>query len=201
MRIPRIDADGNPLPCTIEGCAGKRAVSGLCVKHSKRKDSGRSMTEKSKYEKTSLERFLEKVNKSGGMPAGPHPLFGGGECWIWLGARRGSDMKDPYGAFRDAGKQNTAHRWSYEHFVEKIGDESATLDHLCRNRLCVNYSHLEVVSTQENTKRREDMRTHCKHGHLYDDINTYHAPNGSRGCKTCRANASTRQRIKNRRAV
>lgn len=39
-------------------------------------------------------------------------------------------------------------------------------------------------------------KTHCKHGHIFDEQNTYLRPNGSRSCKACNIN---RQAIHNQR--
>ena len=71
-------------------------------------------------------------------------------CWNWkAGSRRG------YGRItkgrRGEGKL-TAHRVVYELLVGKIPD-GMVLDHLCRNKLCVNPIHLEIVTSKENTLR------------------------------------------------
>ena len=50
-------------------------------------------------------------------------------------------------------------------------DSALTLDHLCRNRKCVNPAHLEQISHRENTLRGENVgainfrKTTCKKGH------------------------------------
>lgn len=33
---------------------------------------------------------------------------------------------------------------------------------------------------------RQRAKTHCPHGHAYDDANTYVTPQGARGCRTCK---------------
>ena len=63
------------------------------------------------------------------------------------------------------------------------------LDHLCRNKLCVNIKHLEVVTNKENVIRSEcgihnKLKTHCPYGHEYNDENTY-INNKNRVCKKC----------------
>lgn len=87
-------------------------------------------------------------------------------CWNWTGGQRGSG----YGSFWNGDKSVRAHRWAYEQFVGPIPHE-LTLDHLCRNKLCVNPKHLEPVTLQENIMRGNGMsarnarKTHCKYGH------------------------------------
>ena len=71
-------------------------------------------------------RFWSKVRKTEG-------------CWIWNGAIQNSG----YGCFWVNGVSLKAHRLSYELEKGKIPD-GLVIDHLCRNRRCVNPRHLEV---------------------------------------------------------
>lgn len=127
------------------------------------------------------ERFMERVHK---RPDG---------CWQWTGGYTSGQWDYPRFC---VGKRDyvLAHRWAYEHFVGPIPD-GLTIDHLCRNTMCVNPEHLEPVSNVENVMRGEgacaknSRKTHCKRGHEFTPDNTYwkRNPNGrpGRACKTC----------------
>lgn len=66
------------------------------------------------------------------------------ECWVWRGCRDG----DGYGSFQ----RRKAHRVFYEAFVGPVPPH-LQIDHLCRNRACVNPDHLEPVTLHENVRR------------------------------------------------
>ena len=116
----------------------------------------------------------------------PEPNSG---CWLWVGGLAG----DGYGSVRVRGiGMRPAHRASYEAFVAPI-PKGLFLDHLCRVRCCVNPGHLEPVTNSENMSRsplvgRYERRptAACHAGHLFDEANTYRAPDGRRRCRTCR---------------
>lgn len=110
-------------------------------------------------------------------------------CIEWIAGTHGVG----YGLFY-AGRTSTAqtgrtaaHRWSYEYHVGPIPD-GLEIDHLCRNRLCVNPEHLEPVTRQENLRRSHGnhAKTHCPSGHPYAGHNLYVSPKGSRFCRECR---------------
>lgn len=69
-------------------------------------------------------------------------------CWDWLR----SIHPHGYGAKRHKAKTMPAHRFFYKNLVKEI-PRGLELDHLCRNRCCVNPAHLEPVTTVENIRR------------------------------------------------
>ena len=117
-------------------------------------------------------------------------------CWLWTG-KIGSDG---YGRFSitQAGNQRldtVAHRFGYQIHRGSI-PEGLVLDHLCRVRHCVNPWHLEIVTIRENVLRGHTLparylaQTNCKHGHPFDEPNTYRYLNKRTGrptrmCRRC----------------
>ncbi|MFD3594293.1 HNH endonuclease signature motif containing protein [Nocardia sp. NPDC058640] len=116
-------------------------------------------------------------------------------CWRWVAAKSTTG----YGKFAlVAVSPGYAHRISY---IELVGPvpEGLVLDHLCRNRLCVNPAHLEPVRQRINVLRGESPvaanvhKTFCANGHPYDEKNTYRRPGADkRGCRLCRRAAYQR---------
>lgn len=117
------------------------------------------------------ERFWERVDKN--APNG---------CWVWVAGK----IPAGYGSLGGV----RAHRFAYELLVGPI-PAGLELDHLCRNRACVNPAHLEPVTHHENILRGQSPaaknagKTHCVRGHEYSDENTYVQSDGSRRCRKC----------------
>ena len=118
-------------------------------------------------------------------------------CWEWRGATNGKG----YGQFWNGERAIPAHRFLYELFIKKI-DGDLEIDHLCRNQKCVNPSHLEAVTHRENLRRgmgRQHWlrKTHCKHGHPFNEENTYTRPGTIwRDCRICHKRWSRETRLR-----
>jgi len=102
-------------------------------------------------------------------------------CLVWTGCK---DKKGYGKVCREKTCQN-AHRYIYRVYKGAI-EEGHTVDHLCRNRACVNPDHLEAVPHIINVRRGTTgitnlSKTHCPKGHEYSRVNKQ----GSRICKTC----------------
>lgn len=180
--------------CEFESCEAKVKHRGRCGKHYRLLLLGGDRLVK-RAVTSAEERFWSKVNKSG-----PLPLHGGvpGPCWQWTAGK----IPSGYGSFHTAPlRQAAPHRYAWEALRGPIPDD-LTIDHLCRNKLCVNPDHLEVVTRGENTLRAVDIgaknrgKTHCIKGHEFDRDNTRITPNGRRRCRTC---DSHRERNRQRR--
>lgn len=139
------------------------------------------------------ERFWSKVDI--------HP---DDECWEWTAGK----YRTGYGQFKIGGKYGRgqgAHRVAYALTIGEI-PHGLEIDHLCRNRGCVNPAHLEAVTRQVNVVRGVSFaadnaaKTHCIHGHPFSGNNLRIGSNGRRCCKACDA-AATRRYLKRKRAA
>lgn len=114
---------------------------------------------------------------------------GANECWIWSWQLNDTG----YGTLKVNAKRRTAHRVAYELRYGEI-PKGLELDHLCRNRACINPLHLEPVTHKENMSRGDKLamsrpqreKTHCKNGHELVVDNLYLYEEGRRICRACK---------------
>jgi hypothetical protein len=136
----------------------------------------------SKRSRSVFERFWSKVLL-------PQP---GSTCLEWAKPKQVG-----YGYFLLDGKERPAHRVAYEWTYGPIPD-GLVIDHLCRNKRCVNPDHLEAVTHLANVQRGTASavwrqmhadRTHCKHGHEFTPENTTTRRHSDgheyRSCRAC----------------
>ena len=121
-----------------------------------------------------VENFWSKVSRSGVDC-----------CWEWTGPLNAKG----YGRFHANGASEMAHRTAVrlEGRDIPVGME---VDHICRNRRCVNPDHLRVVTHRENLLAGGTIaaiaaaRTHCPKGHPLSGKNLG-IRNGKRRCLEC----------------
>lgn len=126
-------------------------------------------------------RYAEKnpgrLSRFDGMKPGRHGLpirfwasFTEGKataCWMWEKAYN----VHGYARYFRKDRYYAAHRLMYEAFFGKKIEAGMHIDHLCRNRGCVNPHHLEKVTARTNILRGIGVaafnarKTHCKNGH------------------------------------
>jgi len=106
-------------------------------------------------------------------------------CVLWVGCLNSRG----YGCFRYGGVTVLAHRWAYEHIGGRDIPPGLTIDHLCREKRCVNPAHLEPVTGAVNTWRGTvgARGNACWRGHPFTAASEYVRPGGKRECRICRA--------------
>lgn len=106
--------------------------------------------------------------------------------WIWI---RGQ-YADGYGQFTLNGKSKRAHRVSYEYTHSITLTPNQFLHHVCRNKLCINPSHLEITNQANHVDSAtygNKQKTHCPYGHEYTPENICWNNHGKqRECRICK---------------
>lgn len=89
------------------------------------------------YRRDDLDRLMKHVNWKPGFC----------ECWIWTGCK----CRDGYGQIKYEGRKQKAHRVAYRLFFGALRSD-LEIDHVCRNRACVNPEHLKPVKGITNKR-------------------------------------------------
>lgn len=134
------------VECTVSWCDREHNARGYCLAHYKRWRKGQDLDTPFMRVGQDELRFWDKVTRGPG-------------CWIWQGA----PMVSGYGGIRFGGKNRTAHRVSYEINVGLI-PAGMQIDHICRNRLCVNPEHLRPVTDAQNKQNLSGLNPSNKSG-------------------------------------
>lgn len=169
--------------CSKPECGRPVAARTLCMHHYNHAYAAGLPMPPRKRDKPLIARFADSTARN--------PVTG---CLEWQLALDSAG----YGLFWVNQAHAKAHRWAWEQVHGAVpGDKE--LDHLCRNRRCAEVTHLEPVTSRENTLRGTGFaavnarKTHCVHGHPFDGTNTLRTTKGRRRCRACK-NANGRAR-------
>lgn len=203
--------------CPIEGCGGVVYAREWCCKHYNRwlrygdasyerparQQCSVAGCERLQHSKGMCNMHAERVRRTGKVDLPPRPSlverleacirYETNGCWTWTGTRTTSG----YGLLSVNAKLLLVHRLAYQTLVREI-PPGMHLDHLCRNRACINPKHLDVVTNRENVMRgmspsavirRQGI---CKNGHEMVGENIYVPPKRPqhRTCRECRKRRS-----------
>lgn len=95
----------------------------------------------------------------------------------------GCISKDGYGRKYRDGKVYNAHRLVW---IDAHGDPGdLVVDHICRNRACINLGHLRLLTRGANVSAgipHTRLKTACPRGHAYTGTDN----RGKRICHTCK---------------
>lgn len=139
---------------------------------------------------TNDRQFWRQVNKNG-------PLWNGSHCWEWTGLL----YDNGYGRYGN----ERAHRIAWKLSGKTLPPRPLMLDHMCRNRRCVNDAHLRPINNRNNQLcgvgfvAENAAKTVCVNGHELSGDNVYEEHVGDfvrRHCERCRRDRGREARAK-----
>lgn len=111
-------------------------------------------------------------------------------CHLWIRATQSRGYGTASIRFEGGNAQVTTHRaaWIAKHKTNIPTDK--TIDHLCRNKTCINVDHMEIVSRADNNINSNSVvmrlkaQTRCSRGHDYAPNNLVQGSR-TRSCLAC----------------
>lgn len=126
-------------------------------------------------------------------------------CWDWT-----STLNKGYGYIAWNRRSLAAYRLLYAWLVEPLPSKASgkVIDHLCKNKRCVNPAHLELVVERVNVITRSESpaarlarKTHCKYGHPLEGNNLVQHYLPRRRCLACSQRWNKTKRVRPNRAI
>lgn len=112
-------------------------------------------------------------------------------CLVWMGY-----LRNGYASVSWHSRPASVHRLVYERAHGPI-PHGMTVDHVCRNKPCVEPDHLRLLTRGDNARAHYEHQTHCGKGHEFTPENTYRVPgSGWRHCRECGRTATQRYRAR-----
>lgn len=141
--------------CSFDGCERPLAARGWCASHYRQWRQGVQMRDITPPARTA-ENFDESYAVK---PNG---------CWIWA-----HPLNHGYGYLSVNGRRTRAHRHAYEKHVAPL-HATTILDHMCRNKACVNPEHLQVATRKTNAENMGPSKVNSSgvRGVHWDPVNS-----------------------------
>jgi len=122
------------------------------------------------------------------------------ECWLW----GGYISKSGYGQTTITQRSHLVHQVAYDWYIGNI-PPFFHVHHHCNNKNCANPKHLLLISGTAHGRLsglegklgvHNSSKKECKHGHIFNENNTYFFPSGHRYCKTCHQQRKIKHKLK-----